>query len=226
MVGTASFSTSITLSSGTTTSITSDPAEISCSTTCTLNVDWTSINPPYRTLDNLTNASDYVFVGNVTAAWTVASGDVPVNLYNVTVVTALKSPGDAPPLTPGSFFVVGEVGGTIAKETVTVNGYPTLNVDGTYVLFVTPSGGVCCVKGNLATPDAPFSLIVDRAIFPPIPVMTQGGPQGIFYVRGGDVYSLDNMYPQVDAWLPVKAHGVPLPQFIQEVQSVMTTANP
>jgi len=61
-------------------------------------------------------------------------------------------------------------------------------------------------------------------------LMTPGGPQGLFYIQGGNVYSMDNMYPQADSWIPTKVSGVPLSQFVQEIQadvnSTTSTPNP
>lgn len=207
-------STSTVQSGGSTTRITTTQ-DISCPTTCTLDVDWASLTHPYQTLGELAASSEFVFVGNVTATWTLPSSGVPVNLYNITVVTTLKGH----PYTPNPIFQLGEVGGTLSNKTTTVSGYPTLTVGGMYILFVYPAGGVCCTNGTEVLPNAPFSFQVDEAFPGTLVYVTQGGPQGLFYVQGGYVYSLDNMYPQADAWLPVKVPGVPLAQFIQEIQS-------
>ena len=216
---TKSSSTSTSLTGGTTTQITSSE-DVSCPSSCTLDVDWASLTKPYNTLAELAAASDFVFLGNVTAAWTLPSGAVPVDLYNITVVTTLKGQSYT------SVVQVGEIGGTTGNKSVTVSGYPSLAVGETYVLFVFPSGGVCCTNGTFVIPNAPFSLIVDMAFPSALPYVTQGGPQGLFYVQNGNVYSLDNEYPQADAWLPFKADGVPLAQFESEIvaASVSTTS--
>ena len=65
---------------------------------------------------------------------------------------------------------------------------------------------------------------MNRHIFLMLSVTT-GGPQGLFRVQGGNVYSLDNTYPQADSWLPVKADGIPLAQFEAEVEAATTTTS-
>jgi hypothetical protein len=147
----------------------------------------------------------------VTAAWTVAVGTVPVTLCNVSSTTILKTPTPADPyiLEFGGFIQVGEVGGTAANSTMSLQGYPDLNVGGTYVFFLSPSGG--------ASPDAPFGDEINLSLNLAVAEMTQGGPQGLFSVQGGKVHSLDNMYPQADSWVPTKVSGVPLSQFVQEI---------
>lgn len=204
---------------GVTTNITYDPADIECPTSCTLNVYWSSIYQPYQTLGSLGAAADFVVVGNVTSSLTVAVGDVPVTLYNVTVTTFVKGGEEI-----GTNFVMGEVGGAADNKTMAVNGYPTLAVGAAYVLFVTPAGGLYSSNGTARLPNAPFTNEVGEAGAPYLVYMTQGGPEGLFYVQDGNVYSLDNMYPQADSWLPVKAPGVPLAQFVQEVQESVSSS--
>ena len=216
---TSTSESSISQTSELTTSITSDPADVSCPSSCTLNVYWSSINQPYATLASLEAAADFVILGNVTGSLTVASGNVPVTLYNITVTTFLKGGEDI-----GTPFVMGEVGGMAANKTMTVSGYPTLNVGGTYILFVTPAGGFYSSNGTAHFPNAPFTSEVGEATSPYLVYMTQGGPQGLFYVQNGQVYSLDNLYPQTDSWMQVKASGIPLSQFIQEIQLAQTTS--
>jgi hypothetical protein len=210
----SSVSTPAVQSAVTTTDITYTE-DISCPTSCMLEVDWASLTKPYQTLGQLGAASEFVFLGNVTASWTVASDGGLVNLYNITTVRTLMGH----PYTPNPVFQLGEVGGTLGNKTMSVSGYPTLTVGETYVLFVFPSGGVCCTNGKEVVPNAPFGFIVDQAFPSALPEVTQGGPQGLFYVQGGNVYSLDNLYPQADAWLPIKVDGMPLAQFISELQS-------
>jgi hypothetical protein len=87
-----------------------------------------------------------------------------------------------------------------------LTGYPTLSVGTSYVFFLTQKSPIQDIYSNF-TP-------------------TTGAAQGLFYIQDGNVYSLDNMYPQADAWLPVKANGVPLSEFVAEVQAaaVSTTS--
>jgi hypothetical protein len=49
------------------------------------------------------------------------------------------------------------------------------------------------------------------------------GPQGMFYVQAGKSYSFDNVYPQADSWLPIKADGVPLAQFVSDIEGNLST---
>lgn len=180
-----------------------------------LQVPWTE--NPYQTVASLVNASWYVFVGNVRAEWTVAVGTIPVTLYNVTAITILKLhaltsfiPGQ------GGYVQVGEVGGTAANSTMSLQGYPTLSVGEEYVFFTSPSGG--------ASPNAPFQTEINLSVIGTLVEMTQGGPQGLFNISGGKVYSMDQTYPQTDSWIPTKVSGVPLSQFIAEIQEVVTSA--
>lgn len=84
---------------------------------------------------------------------------------------------------------------------MSITGYPTLSVGQSYVLFL--AFRVC--TNELAD-------LFNASV-------TTGGPQGLFSVQGGNVYSLDNTYPQADSWLPVKADGIPLAQFEAMVQA-------
>lgn len=198
-----------------------EPCDIqgmTCPRGCSISVPWgADLYPAQKTLTDLVNASWYVFVGSVNATWTVAVGTVPLTIYNVSSTIILKTPTPAYPYIPefGGYIQVGEVGGTAANSTMSLQGYPDLTVGGTYVFFLSPSFG--------ASPDAPFADEINHNPNQALDEMTQGGPQGLFYVQGGDVYSLDNMYPQADSWIPTKVSGVPLSQFIQEIQADVTS---
>jgi hypothetical protein len=156
-----------------------------------------------------------VVVANVASSWTVSRSGVPVTLYNVTVISVLKD--FAIKVAPGQVITMGEIGGSNANETMALEGYPTLTTGSTYVLFLGPAGGIYESSGKSVGPAAPFTQYVSSSSFNTF--MTEGGPQGLFYVREGNVYSLDNLYPQADAWLPVNVDGIPLAQFISELQS-------
>ena len=181
---------------------------------------WSSIYPLYQTLQKLINETLAVPVlANVTSVSTKSVSGVPVTLYEVTVIENLA--GTATP-SVGTTLPVDQVGGTLNGTTWSLSGYPILTVGGTYVLFLgAPGGTVGGIYGNTtySGPLVSYQSSVDHGEAS----ITVGGPQGLFYVEGGRVYSLDNMYPQVDGWLPVKAAGVPLAQFIQEVQSAANT---
>jgi hypothetical protein len=189
----------------------------SCPDGCVVDIPWAGLYAPYQNLSALAAASWFILVGNVTEAYTALSDGVPVNLYNVTVTELLKQPtNDLLPTFNGA-VQVGEVGGTATGyNNMTVVGYPTLKVGQTYVFFLTPSAG--------ADPRSPFMREINLSLPGVLVEMTQEGPQGLFYVQGGKVYSLDMMYPQADSWIPTKVSGVPLSQFIQEIESVATSS--
>jgi hypothetical protein len=162
-----------------------------CNGNCTLNIPW----PTYKTLGALKAATDSAIIANVRSASTVSIGGVPVTRYNVAVSQTIIGTQ----ITPGTVIPVAQIGGTANGTTMRLTGYPTLTLGGTYVFFLNYAGTY---------------LVSYYTLFP----LTVGGAQGLFYVQNGKVFSLDNMYPQADAWLPVKAAGVPLAQFIQQVQ--------
>jgi hypothetical protein len=181
---------------------------LACNCTLNLNKVW----PEYETMRNLASSSQAIIVGNVTSEQTVGVDDsfefggsgsvplVPVTDYNVTITTVVLDRGYG--FVPGHWTIVPQVGGTFGHTTLNLTGYPTLSVGASYVFFVTNQSPIWGVYAPHLT--------------------TIGGAQGLFYIGGGDVYSLDNMYPQADAWLPIKVSGVPLAQFIQEVQAAAT----
>lgn len=186
---------------------------------CTLNLRdaW----PIYNTMQDLASGSGIVVVANVTAVKTVgvsiaavnwynpnSTNIIPVTLYNMTVTTVISGP---PTVQPGQVFPLTQIGGTIKSASMNLTGYPSLVIGSSYVFFlsypyVINGGPVITVLLGGA---APWTFV------------TTGGPQGLFTVQNGEVYSLDNMYPQADAWLPVKANGIPLGQFISEIRSAI-----
>jgi hypothetical protein len=197
-----------------------DPA--SCHGNCIIDNPWTSGSQLHKTLNDLV-ASGFVLVGNVTSLSTVAVKGVPVTVYNVTIVLMINPIGHTN-LGPGSVLKVAQVGGTAAGNTMTLKGYPLLVKGGTYVFFLNlPGGTVAPNCGNncylISDPTAPYVGGVDNGFA----FVTAGGPQGVFSVQGSKVYSLDNLYPQDDAWLPLKVSGVPLTQFITEIQQAVSS---
>jgi len=181
---------------------------------CTLNLsrgDW----PEYSTMQDLASHSTAIIVGSVTSEGTIGVNEsgpaeenvglVPVTDYNVTIIAVLFDDGNhfGIPLSNGTWTIVPQVGGTFGHTTMNVTGYPTLSVGMSYVFFLQQSS----IEGNLYDG-----------------LTTTGGAQGLFYIQGGNVYSLDNMYPQADSWLPVKANGVPLAQFVQQIQSALASS--
>ena len=175
-----------------------------CNCTLDLNKDW----PEYATMRDLASSSQAIIVGNVTSEHTIGVDDsfefagpgsaplVPVTDYNVTITTVLLDRGYG--LVSGHWTIVPQVGGTFGHTTLNFTGYPTLSVGTSYVFFLTNQSPIKGVYYGLTT---------------------TGAAQGLFYIQGGNVYSLDNMYPQADAWLPIKANGVPLSEFITQVQA-------
>lgn len=162
--------------------------------------------PEYTTMHDLASASLEVIVGEVTAEHETGGNDsfllggndglVPVTNYNITVTAMVIDGGYG--LEQGFWLIVPQMGGTFAHTTMNTTGYPTLAVGASYVLFLTDKQEI---EG-----------IYDYSL------TTTGGAQGLFYIQYGKVYSLDNIYPQADGWLPVKADGVPLYQFLTDVQ--------
>ena len=197
-----------------------DPA--SCHGNCVIQVPWNSGAQLHKTLGDLILSSADIVVGNVTAISTVAVKGVPVTVYNVTLIAFLY-PLDLRTIpSPGTVFTMAQVGGTAAGNTMTLKGYPPLVKGGTYVFFLNLPGGsaqrscgaagVACIL--IPDPTAPYVGGVDGGFAS----VTVGGPQGVFSVQGGNVYSMDNLHPQEDAWLPLKVSGVPLAQFITQIQ--------
>ncbi len=171
-----------------------------CHGNCTLNyLPWST----YQTLNALTAASLYVVVANVTSALTLSRGGVPVSYYNITVITTLYPTSVS--ISSGYALSVSQIGGRANGTTMNLRGYPYLTKGVTYVFFLSfPS----YLVNYYQEPNSNLSTLT-----------TTGGPQGLFYIQAGKVFSLDNMYPQDDVWLPLKVEGVPLAQFIAEVQS-------
>jgi hypothetical protein len=193
-----------------------------CGSDCTINVQWASIYASYRTLGALEADSGAVLVGTVTSLSTVAVKGVPVTVYNMTISSTIVGPTQ---LSPGTNLTVAQVGGTAGGKTITLEGYPPLSIGSTDVFFlgygsrIVGGGSPGQTATVIADPMSPYiSGVADG-----LALVTTGGPQGLFSVQEGKVYSLDNLYPQNDAWLQVKASGVPLAQFIQEIQSAVGT---
>jgi len=164
----------------------------------------------YSTLDALIQNSGVV-LDNVTSARVVSVNGFPFTLCNITVIEALvpSSPNgyEAPAGTTGT---LAWIGGTVNGTTMTGNGFPTLKVGGTYIMFLTPS---------FPSGFIPYWTQVDNQSIDGTAYIPAGGAEGLFYVQNGQVFSLDNIYPQTDGWIPVKADGTPLNQFISQLQS-------
>jgi len=194
-----------------------------CHGNCIIDAPWTSGSQLHKTLNELVAYSELVLVGNVTSLSTVAVKGVPVTAYNVTVIATIISAGH-PNLVPGSVLNMAQIGGTAAGNTMTLKGYPLLVKGGTYVFFLNYLGGTVAPNcGNACTlipdPTAPYVSGVDNGFA----LVTVGGPQGVFAVQGGKVYSLDNAYPQDDQWLPIKVAGASLTQFMTEIQQAVSS---
>jgi len=190
----ASIDVVATSSSAGTTSTTYISQTISCSVNCTLNLPW----PVYKTMGQLKDASPFVVVANVTSVSVTSVAGIPLTVYQLSVITNIEGPG-VNKSAGMTTLPMAQIGGTANGTTVSVEGYPALSVGSTYVLF-------------LNGPASLYPAYYDGYL------TSVGGPQGTFLVQRGQVYSLDTLYPQADAWLSVKADGVPLSQFISEVQ--------
>ena len=187
-----------------------------------MNHAWESATT-YSTLQELANASTIIVIGNVTSTKTVGVGSnpvVPVTIYNVTVSAVFRHEF-AGGVVPGLVIPVGMVGGTIGNNTMTVAGYPTLTKGGTYILFLNPAGGIYTGNSRIDAGAGFLENYVDTT--GDLELMTQGGPQGLYYVQGGMVCSIESIYPQTDAWLPIKLSGTPLAQFIEQLQTIVAT---
>jgi hypothetical protein len=171
---------------------------------------------PFPTLPDLVDNS-VVWLANVTSRATISVKGVSFTTYNVTDIETLAHDGIANYNATGQVAEMAWVGGTANGTTMNGVGYPTLNVGSLYVFFFGPySFNPNASSYSIGPP--PFGnywLQFDGGLA----AATTGGAQGLFYVRDGDVYSLNNLYPTDDAWLPVQVNGVPLSQFISEVQS-------
>jgi len=189
---------------------------------CSYDLSWAW--PTFNTVSALKSSSDFVVVAQVTSTRTVGvnlskfpaspftppKSLIPVIGYNITVTTVLSGE----PGLVGTWQLVSQIGGTTNGTSMSIAGYPTLSVGQSYVFFLTAS------SANILSGSSELFTLYDN-VYPNVPYVTAitlGGPQGLFMVEGGVVYSLDNEYPQADAWLPVKAGGIPLAQFIQDVQ--------
>ncbi len=185
---------------------------------CSYDLSWAWST--YNTLSALKSAANVIVVAQVTATHTVgvnvsnfsfgsfatSEGLIPVTGYNITVTTVMSGS----PKLVGSALSVAQIGGASNGTTASVAGYPALSVGQSYVFFLSTLG---CVLGGTNELSSLYASIDPTAF------ITTGGPQGLFSIQGGAVYSLDNTYLQADSWLPVKADGVPLAQFVTEVQS-------
>ena len=166
--------------------------------------------------------SSVVLLGNVTSRTTVSVDGVPFTTYNVTNIQTLAHVGIANYSASGQVAEMAWVGGTVNGTTMNAVGYPTLGIGALYILFFGPySFNPSELTYSYGAPGfGDYWLQFDGGSA----ASTTGGPQGLFYVQDGKVYSLDNLYPQDDSWLPVKAEGVPLSEFVAEVQSASASA--
>jgi hypothetical protein len=170
----------------------------------------------FPTLHDLVNNS-VIWLANVTSSTTISVRGVPFTAYNITNIETLYSGGIANYNATGGVGEVAWVGGTVNGTTMNAVGYPTLKVGSLYVFFIGPysfNPGVAIVPIG-PPPFGDYWFQFDGGLAD----ATTGGAQGLFYVQDGQVYSLNNLYPVDDAWLPVQVNGVPLSQFISDIQS-------
>jgi len=170
----------------------------------------------FPTLHDLVQDS-VVWLANVTSTTTVSVKGVPFTSYNITNIETLYSDGIPNSNATGHVAEVAWVGGTIGRTTMNGVGYPTLKIGSLYVFFFGPYSFDPGASGFSLGPP-PFGDYWN-GFDGGLAAATTGGAQGLFYVQDGKVYSLDNLFPQDDAWLPVKANGEPLSQFITEIRS-------
>jgi hypothetical protein len=182
-------------SASTTASTTYAGSTISCSGNCTFSLPW----PVYQTMGELKDASPFVVVATVTSASVTSVAGIPLTVYQLSVITSIEGPGVN--TTAGmTTLPIAQIGGTVNGTTVSIEGYPTLTVGSTYVLFLNGPGSL-------------YPAYYDGYL------TSVGGPQGTFLVQRSGIFSLDTVYPKADVWLPIKANDVPLSQFIAEVQA-------
>jgi hypothetical protein len=180
--------------SATATATTSIGSTLSCTGNCTFNPPW----PVYQTMTALKDASRFVVVANVTSESVTSVKGIPLTVYQLSVVESIEGPG-VNKSAGTTTLSMAQIGGAANGTTVSIEGYPTLSVGSTYVLFLNGPGSL-------------YSAYYDGYL------TSVGGPQGTFLVQRGGVFSLDTLYPKPDVWLPIKANDVPLSQFIAEVQ--------
>jgi len=90
-------------------------------------------------------------------------------------------------------------------------GDPLLVVGDQYVLFLTNNWN--CAP----SPPAPPCVLPQTQLSVTYHIV--GGPQGKFDVRDNLVYGLKSLYPPLDDWIRVDAKGIPLDQFVKQVQN-------
>jgi hypothetical protein len=190
---------------------------------CNCSYDLRSAWPTYQSLADLKSASYAVVVAQVALAQTVGKnlsqftlagpvptlkGVIPITEYTINVTTFVSGGSN---LEPGAQLFFAQIGGVSDGTNMSVTGYPTLLVGQSYVFFLSTSGSLLSDTNELLN-------LIQTGI-------TTGGPQGLFSIQGDNVYSLDNTYPQTDGWLPVKVSGMPLAQFVAEVQTATVSTN-
>jgi hypothetical protein len=180
--------------SNTATSTTSISSTLSCTGNCNFNPPW----PVYQSMTALKDASPFIVVANVTSESITSVNGIPLTVYQVSVITNIEGPG-VNKSAGMTTLPMAQIGGAANGTTVSIDGYPTLSVGSTYVLFLNGPGSL-------------YPAYYDGYL------TSVGGPQGTFLVQRGGVFSLDTLYPKADVWLPIKANDVPLSQFIAEVQ--------
>ncbi|MGP8056399.1 MAG: hypothetical protein ACLP9K_02160 [Nitrososphaerales archaeon] len=164
-----------------------------CNAVCVVSPPW----QVFQSIGELKQASELILIAQVASVSTSAGpGGYPVTRYNLTIIRVLVGNSN---LTVGGSVSMAQIGGSTQDVTVRVKGYPTLSQGNSYLFFLS-------APGSFLSPYYGTDFI------------SVGGPQGTFIVQNGNVYSLDTIYPQEDAWLGIKASGTPLSQFIAEVQ--------
>jgi|GEM_PF-3810370 len=182
-----------------------------------------TVPPLFPTLQDMVENSTIIWLANVTSVTVVAVKGAPFTLYTIEAIKDLDAyPGEGP-LPPGTLVDAFWFGGTANGTTMTPVGYPTLSVGGAYIFFLSAGIDSAIAVPNLTPSYWQYLPSTPGTTFEGGPMVTIGGPQGLFNIRDGKVYSLDNTYPQADSWLPVKVDGLPLSAFESEISNGLAT---
>jgi hypothetical protein len=159
-----------------------------------INESWVS----YPTMKDLKNASDVIIEGKVVGiASSNNSGAIPTTDFSVYVNGTVKGN-----VSVGSTILVRQVGAILSgNRTISDQDDPMMSIGSNLILFLEYPRQT--LNGPIQT-GSPFFIT--------------GGPQGRFVVKSGLVYSLDTIN-QADSWIHVKANGIPIDQFVSQIQA-------
>lgn len=155
-----------------------------------------SLVSPFDTLHSLKGNSTIVILGTyakISATWKF--GGTVFTIFQVNVSSYLVGSG------PSNIYVEGVPTSAAAL--------PILGQD--FVLFL--------VRVRPCPPSPPAPCPSPPPPFDTIDFIPTGGPQGEFPVQGGLVYGFKTLHPRDFSWIRVNANGVPLAQFVTQVQN-------